>query len=87
MDLQSLLAWAGPISAIGTAVLGHFVNGYKADLKAAEAKAEKAAADAQNLRAEMYRDFVPHVRFDNTVRQINDKLDKVIDILADKADK
>ena len=43
--------------------------------------------DLSNLHIELARDYVPQVRFEEAVRTLHDKLDRVLERLNEKVDR
>jgi cell division protein FtsB len=51
------------------------------------AAVQELRRDLSSLHVELARDYTPSVRFEEAVRTLHDKLDRVLDRLNEKADR
>lgn len=92
LGLADVLAGLGVVSVIASGVVGWYTRLVSDNTKTvadrvdrARERADEALKVATELRVEMFREFVPHARFDDALRQINSKLDRVIERMGDQS--
>lgn len=87
MDWSSILGALSIVSTVGMGVLGYYVSGQRDEAQSIRQELRDIENRASDFRERVAREYVPHSRFDETVREISRKLDTIIESVASKADR